>query len=45
VSDIIKYVPSEKQLWLWEKRRRIFAKVYYDGYTGYLNEMYLEKNL
>jgi hypothetical protein len=42
LGDIIKYIPSGKTVRVIGRRGEYF-KVYYDGYTGYLNEMYLKK--
>jgi hypothetical protein len=42
LSDIIKYIPSGKTVMVIGRKGEYF-KVYYDGYTGYLNEMYLKK--
>lgn len=42
LGDIIKYIPSGKTVRV-IGRKGEYLKVYYGGYTGYLNEMYLEK--
>ena len=41
LGDIIKYIPSGKTVRVIGRKGEYF-KVYYDGYTGYLNEMYLK---
>lgn len=41
LGDIIQYIPSGKTVRVIGRKGEYF-KVYYDGYTGYLNEMYLK---